>query len=144
MIVYLCGPITGHPSDFEWRTLATQLLHDGGAEVLDPLRGKDAAKISADGLCYDGKLADPGFALRDRQDVQRCDALLCCVQRLPPTRPLWGTPWELGWASAWGKRIVIATVFVSLGQHLFTVAFAEAVFAEIEDAVAAILAPRKE
>ena len=135
--VYLCGPITGREAETAWRIAASHALHRAGLMVLDPMRDKEPGLLGNEGLSYDGAggKALVAYAERDRVDVQACDAVLAHIDTLPTTRPMWGTPWELGWADAWGKLIVVCTPFCSVVEHLFTQAFADAIVADLGDAV---------
>ncbi len=137
MSVYLCGPISGQDSDYEWREYATRYLGERGIETKDPLRGKEKAKINGDGLYYDGELADTDYADRDAEDVRDAEVVLCCVDHLPETRPPWGTPWELGMATESGARLVICSAFPSIRDHLFTRGFADWIGDNLEEALAA-------
>jgi nucleoside 2-deoxyribosyltransferase len=115
--VYLSGPISGldYESAVSWTTYAeTQLEWDGssyksGIVGYKPLRGKEFLKdhenLSAMGYETTPLSTAKGIFNRDRYDVMSCDAML--VNLLGAKRVSIGTMFEMAWAHAWSKPIVL-------------------------------------
>lgn len=142
--VYLAGPISGLEYDGAcgWREQVAPYLRDV-AIVASPMRNKEAlAGIGKlEGTCQYGELEimsapAPVFA-RDRYDVKRSDILL--VNLLGATERSIGTIFEIGYAVAHGKVIVLAIEDEgNCHDHLFVTAAASIRVNNLEDAVYAV------
>jgi nucleoside 2-deoxyribosyltransferase len=118
--VYLCGPITGHPRDHLWRTVATERLRRKGIECLNPLRDKNPEAISDQGMSYEGQPASTEMADRDKIDVDRADLIFAHFPYVPSRQSI-GSLMELGIAANMGKPIVLcAGKDTEFNKHLFT------------------------
>jgi nucleoside 2-deoxyribosyltransferase len=119
--VYLAGP----PFAEEYRRRASALLHDRGLEPVDPMRRDfrgDTAGNEAE--IVEGDLAD----------IDSCDAVLADF-----TRPDEGTAMEAWYAHRGGKPVVVYTG--GEPAHPWTTYVAEAVCADLADAVDALRSP---
>jgi nucleoside 2-deoxyribosyltransferase len=94
MRVYLAGPIGGMSDDQarSWREIATQLLTDRGANVLDPMirdyRGKE-------------DLSTQAIVEGDKADIDQADVVLANCWTPSP-----GTSMEILYAHEQGKRVI--------------------------------------
>jgi nucleoside 2-deoxyribosyltransferase len=117
--VYLAGP----PFAEEYRRRAAALLRERGCEPVDPMRrdfrGRTAGREAE---IVDGDLAD----------IDSCEAVLAAF-----TASDEGTAMEAWYAHAAGKRVVAYTG--GTPPHPWTVYVADAVCADLEQAVAAVL-----
>jgi nucleoside 2-deoxyribosyltransferase len=139
--VYLAGPITGlnYHGASEWREDVYYQLADI-ATILSPMRNKESlAHIeSLEGHVQYGELEimsspSPVFA-RDRYDVKRADVLL--INLLGATRVSIGTVFEIGYAVALGKLLVVAMEDSgNPHDHLFVTAAASIRVNNLDDAV---------
>ena len=119
--VYLAGP----PYAEEYRRRAHALLEEHGCEPVDPFRRDFRGRTEGnEAEIVEGDLAD----------IDACDAILAAF-----TAPDEGTAMEAWYAHGNGKRVVVYTG--GTPPHPWTVYVASAVFAELEDAVAAAAAP---
>lgn len=136
--VYLIGPITGNPLDFEWRDKAAMALESQGFRVLNPLRGKVLSEISNHGIGYKGGLASEEFAHRDYNDV--CEASIALAYfPYTPDRQSVGSIWEMGVTHEQGKVVIVVAQDKLIIEHLFVRAFATARFSRLDPAVIYII-----
>jgi nucleoside 2-deoxyribosyltransferase len=138
--VYLCGPIGGLTAEDAadgWRLQARtwlDLRYNLGA--VSPMRGKDAlfGRGLLGGSGYDDlgpMLTEQAVFKRDCNDVRTCDAVLAYFKDSP--RVSIGSVWELGFATALAKPIVI--VADKNHDHLFIRQSALALCETLEEAV---------
>jgi nucleoside 2-deoxyribosyltransferase len=115
MKVYLAGPITGlsYGEATDWR----ELFCIEGIEPLSPMRAKSyLSQYETIPDSVNTPLSSPrGIVARDHWDVRRCD--LVFANLLGATRISIGTMIELGWASAYGKPIVLVMESNNIHQH---------------------------
>ena len=121
MRVYLAGP----PFADEYRCRASELIRRAGWEPVDPMRRDFRGRTSG---------REDEIVRGDLADIDSCDAVLAAF-----THPDEGTAMEAWYAQGAGKRVVAYTG--GTPPHPWTVYVADAVFAELEDAVAALSAP---
>ena len=118
MRVYLAGP----PFADEYRRRASELIRRAGWEAVDPMRRDFRGRTSGH---------EDEIVRGDLADIDSCDALLAAF-----THPDEGTAMEAWYAHGAGKRVVAYTG--GTPPHPWTVYVADAVFAELEDAVAGL------
>ena len=116
--VYLAGP----PFADEYRQRATVLVRDHGAEPVDPMRRDFRGGTEG----HEAEIVDG-----DLTDIDSCDAVLAAF-----TAPDEGTSMEAWYAHSKGKRVIAYTG--GPRPHPWTVYVAEAVHADLVDAVAAL------
>ena len=116
--VYLAGP----PFADEYRRRAAALLHAAGHEAVDPMRRDFRGRTEG----HEREIVEGDLA-----DIDACDAVLAAF-----TAPDEGTAMEAWYAHGAGKRVVAYTG--GEPAHPWTVHVADAVFAGLEEAVAAL------
>jgi nucleoside 2-deoxyribosyltransferase len=116
--VYLAGP----PFAEEYRRRADQLVRALGWEPVDPMRRDFRGRTEGN----EGEIV-----LGDLADIDSCDAVLAAF-----TAPDEGTAMEAWYAHSKGKRVIAYTG--GPRPHPWTVYVAEAVHADLVDAVAAL------
>ena len=116
--VYLAGP----PYADEYRRRAAALVREAGWEPVDPMRRDFRGRTQ-------GKEAE--IVEGDLADIDSCDAVLAAF-----TSPDEGTAMEAWYARSAGKRVVAYTG--GAPPHPWTVYVADAIFDELEGAVAAL------
>jgi nucleoside 2-deoxyribosyltransferase len=116
--VYLAGP----PFAEEYRRRAAELLREAGLEAVDPMRRDFRGRTEG----HDAEIVEGDLA-----EIDSCDAMLADF-----TRPDEGTAMEAWHAHASGKRIVVYSG--GTPPHPWTVYVADAVHADLADAVAAL------
>jgi nucleoside 2-deoxyribosyltransferase len=116
--VYLAGP----PFAEEYRRRADQLVRALGWEPVDPMRRDFRGRT-------EGNEAE--IVRGDLSDIDACDAVLAAF-----TAPDEGTAMEAWYAHSKGKRVIAYTG--GPRPHPWTVYVAEAVHADLVDAVAAL------
>jgi nucleoside 2-deoxyribosyltransferase len=119
MRVYLAGP----PFAEEYRHRAATLVTECGHEPVDPMRRDFRGRT-------EGREAE--IVEGDLADIDSCDAVLASF-----TVPDEGTAMEVWYARSRGKRIVAYTG--GTPAHPWTVYVADAVAADLDDAVAALV-----
>ena len=116
--VYLAGP----PYAEEYRRRAAALLRESGLEPVDPMRRDFRGRTEGnEAEIVEGDLAE----------IDSCDAVLASF-----TAPDEGTAMEAWYAHGRGKPVVAYTG--GTPPHPWTVYVADAVCAELEEAVAAL------
>ena len=118
MRVYLAGP----PFAEEYRRRATALVRAEGWEPVDPMRRDFRGRTEG----HEQEIVEGDLA-----DIGSCDAVLAAF-----TSPDEGTAMEAWYAHGAGKRVVAYTG--GTPAHPWTVYVADAVAADLEDAVAAL------
>jgi nucleoside 2-deoxyribosyltransferase len=116
--VYLAGP----PFAEEYRRRADQLVRALGWEPVDPMRRDFRGRTEGN---------EEEIVLGDLADIDSCDAVLAAF-----TAPDEGTAMEAWYARSKGKRVIAYTG--GPRPHPWTVYVAEAVHADLVDAVAAL------
>jgi nucleoside 2-deoxyribosyltransferase len=116
--VYLAGP----PFAEEYRSRADQLVRALGWEPVDPMRRDFRGRTEGN---------EEEIVLGDLADIDSCDAVLAAF-----TAPDEGTSMEAWYAHSKGKRVIAYTG--GPRPHPWTVYVAEAVHADLVDAVAAL------
>ena len=116
--MYLAGP----PFADEYRRRAAALVRVRGWEPVDPMRRDFRGRTS-------GREAE--IVSGDLADIDACDAVLAAFPH-----PGEGTAMEAWYAHGAGKRVVVYTG--GAPPHPWTVYVADAVAADLEDAVAAL------
>jgi nucleoside 2-deoxyribosyltransferase len=116
--VYLAGP----PFAEEYRRRADQLVRTLGWEPVDPMRRDFRGRTEGN---------EEEIVLGDLADIDSCDAVLAAF-----TAPDEGTSMEAWYAHSKGKRVIAYTG--GPRPHPWTVYVAEAVYADLVDAVAAL------
>ena len=120
--VYLAGP----PYAEEYRRRAAALLRESGLEPVDPMRRDFRGRTEGnEAEIVEGDLAE----------IDSCDAVLASF-----TAPDEGTAMEAWYAHERGKPVVAYTG--GTPAHPWTVYVADAVCAELEEAVAALVGLR--
>ncbi|MBI4171430.1 MAG: nucleoside 2-deoxyribosyltransferase [Actinobacteria bacterium] len=120
--VYLAGP----PYAEEYRQRAAALLREAGCEPVDPMRRDFRGRtVGHEAEIVEGDLAE----------IDSCDAVLASF-----TAPDEGTAMEAWYAHERGKLVVAYTG--GTPAHPWTVYVADAVCAELEEAVAALVGLR--
>jgi len=120
--VYLAGP----PYAEEYRRRAAALLRESGLEPVDPMRRDFRGRTEGnEAEIVEGDLAE----------IDSCDAVLASF-----TAPDEGTAMEAWYAHERGKLVVAYTG--GTRPHPWTVYVADAVYAELEEAVAALVGHR--
>jgi len=118
MRVYLAGP----PFAEEYRRRAAALVLAAGWELVDPMRRDFRGRTEGN---------ERELVGGDLADIASCDAVLASF-----TAPDEGTAMEAWYAHAAGKRVVAYTG--GSPPHPWTIYVADAVCADLEDAVAAL------
>ena len=118
MRVYLAGP----PFADEYRRRASELVRGAGWEPVDPMRRDFRGATSGH---------ESEIVAGDLADIDACDAVLAAF-----THPDEGTAMEAWYAHGAGTRVIAYTG--GTPPHPWTVYVADAVFAELEDAVAGL------
>ena len=116
--VYLAGP----PFADEYRHRADQLVRALGWEPVDPMRRDFRGRTEGN---------EDEIVRGDLADIDSCDAVLAAF-----TAPDEGTAMEAWYAHSKGKRVIAYTG--GPRPHPWTVYVAEAVHADLVDAVAAL------
>lgn len=107
--IYLAGPISGldEGAAVDWRNMIEAHLHDMSPNLVavSPLRCEPP---DDDGMYpgvggYDDVLSRH-ITAKNLLDVKQCDLVLAY---LPAKNALIGTLQEIGWATAWGKPIIV-------------------------------------
>lgn len=120
--VYLAGP----PYAEEYRRRAAGLLREAGCEPVDPMRRDFRGRtVGHEAEIVEGDLAE----------IDSCDAVLADF-----TRPDEGTAME-AW-HAHGRGIPVVAYTGGTPPHPWTVYVADAVWAELEEAVATLVCRR--
>jgi nucleoside 2-deoxyribosyltransferase len=120
--VYLAGP----PFAEEYRRRAERLLRAAGLEAVDPMRRDYRGRTEGN---------EREIVEGDLAEIDSCDVVLAAF-----TAPDEGTSMEAWYAHTKGKRVVAYTG--GEPAHPWTVYVADAVFADLEAAVAAIATGR--
>jgi len=121
--VYLAGP----PFADEYRRRASELIRAAGFEPVDPMRRDFRGRTSG---------REDEIVRGDLADIDSCDAVLAAFMH-----PDEGTAMETWYAHEAGKRVVAYTG--GTPPHPWTAYVADGVFAELEDAVAALSRPSR-
>jgi nucleoside 2-deoxyribosyltransferase len=122
--VYLAGP----PYADEYRRRAEALLRESGLEPIDPMRRDFRGQtVGHEAEIVEGDLAE----------IDSCDAVLASF-----AAPDEGTAMEAWYAHGRGKLVVAYTG--GTPAHPWTVYVADAVCAELEEAVAALVGLRRQ
>jgi len=116
--VYVAGP----PFAEEYRRRAVQLLRDAGLEPVDPFRRDFRGRTEG----HEAEIVEG-----DLEDIRSCDAVLAAF-----TAPDEGTAMEAWYAHTLGKPVIAYTG--GTPAHPWAVYVSRAVFAGLEDAVAAL------
>jgi len=114
--VYLAGNIANlfYYTVTHWRKDATEKLEKYDYDVLDPMRGKEHLEGTIVGFQHNSTACTSSEIFnRDVQDVYDCDIVLAYL-----TGYSIGTSWELGYAYALGKYIMVVTT-PELIEHPF-------------------------
>ena len=120
--VYLAGP----PYAEEYRRRAAALLRESGLEPVDPMRRDFRGRTEG----HEAEIVEGDLA-----EIDSCDAVLASF-----TAPDEGTAMEAWYAHERGKPVVAYTG--GTPAHPWTVYVADAVAAELEEAVAALVGLR--
>lgn len=129
--VYLAGRISGisYTQATTWRNKTQAFLEKQGFKVLNPMRGKESLSDS-EAIPLPKQPENPALDpltifQRDVSDIEQSDILFA---RLDPGFSL-GTPWEIGFAFARYKRIILI-VPETLRYHPFVVGTTDEVFSD--------------
>ena len=129
--VYLAGPIAGVSYDdaTQWRDSVKRNFLPGIVGV-SPMRMKEwleghekidnayAWLLEEKPLEWHIGGSPSAIGTRDYHDVQNCDMLFAYLPRkYNEKRPSWGTSFEIGWAIALRKPVVLVTDDPSLSNH---------------------------
>jgi nucleoside 2-deoxyribosyltransferase len=120
MRVYLAGP----PFADEYRRRAADLIRERGWEPVDPMRRDFRGRTSGH---------EEEIVSGDLADIDACDAILAAFTQADE-----GTAMEAWYAHGTGKRVVAYTG--GAPPHPWTVYVADAVAADLAEAVAALQA----
>lgn len=134
--LYLAGPMTGLTLEesAEWRIAAADRL-EPLYECFSPLRGKSYLKgqtHKSDGPERAG--GDKGIFRRDRWDVRTSDVVL--ANFVGSTSISIGTLFEIAWANALEKFVIVVMEPTNLHQHAFVRQAASIVVSNMDEAVA--------
>ncbi len=116
--VYLAGP----PYAEEYRRRATELVTAAGWEVVDPMRRDFRGRTEG----HETEIVEG-----DLEEIRSCDAVLAAF-----TAPDEGTAMEAWYAHEQRKRVIAYTG--GTPAHPWTTYVADAVYADLEDAVRAL------
>jgi nucleoside 2-deoxyribosyltransferase len=116
--VYLAGP----PYAEEYRRRAATLVDEAGWEPVDPMRRDFRGRTQG----HEAEIVEGDLA-----DIESCDAVLAAF-----TSPDEGTSMEAWYAHGLGKLVVVYTGGTPV--HPWTAYIADGVFADLEQAVAAV------
>jgi nucleoside 2-deoxyribosyltransferase len=129
--VYLAGGITGlsYEDATRWRNEVTEILSEFGYNILDPMRDNDflhrEVKIDCDINKHRGhNLSSESIFAKDIQDIDNSSIIFARLD----TAKGFGTPFEIGYAYAKGKQIILI-VPEAMVNHPFCSA-ADAVFTD--------------
>ncbi|RDI75595.1 Nucleoside 2-deoxyribosyltransferase [Gaiella occulta] len=122
--VYLAGP----PYADEYRRRAAALLRESGCEPVDPMRRDFRGRTEG----HEAEIVEGDLA-----EIDSCDAVLASF-----SAPDEGTAMEAWYAHGRGKPVVAYTG--GTPPHPWTVYVADAVCAELEKAVAALVGLRRQ
>lgn len=134
MRVYLAGTITADPKTHVWREEVATVLHNLGHTPLSPMRFKNPASFTKDGL----KSSEPPslFVERDEQDIVNCDVVLFNTLGIETlTRQSIGTWAELGLARAYRKPIIVVADHPMVTGYPFIVKWAAIVVPTLNEGV---------
>lgn len=135
-IVYLAGAIAGlHYNDAtNWRKELTTKLELAGHTVLDPMRDKEHLANTIVGFTHnsDNCTANAIFT-RDVSDIDKADIIFCYL-----TKHSIGTCWELGYAYANNKYIIVVTTDEFI-EHPFLSESANYITTNYEDGVSKLI-----
>lgn len=125
--MYLCGSIVKNPLSMAWRDFVYDELTSRNVLVLDPCRGKTVEDLDANGFDCPGPMQGGGFVYRDLIDIKASQVLLMMWWGDPGRQSI-GTWWELGYANALGKTLVIADPNYQIADHPFVAQLASQVY----------------
>lgn len=145
--VYLAGAIAGlaYNEATDWRDHAQRRLALAGIKGYSPMRAKkflENRPVLGGADDTHPLTSGAGIVARDRFDVMTCDLVL--VNLLGAERVSIGTMFEIAWADAFRKPVVLAMEEGNIHQHLFvhqTVGFIVPTLDEAIEVVIAILNP---
>lgn len=136
--VYLAGPITGltESSAKDWRESVKQLLPSGFVGV-DPLRSEPKVNGSYKPHYADKKFGTPSaINVKNWVDTMRADVVLAYLPRVLNEKELSiGTMFEIGWASAHRKHVVLVTDDPRVINHPLMTQNVSHILPSFEDAV---------
>ena len=122
-LVYLSGPIGGltYKDATNWREYVSNCL-PSKVHSLTPMRGKEGWGNPQQPMTERPGIVNcdsRSITMRDRWDVQRCDAMLVHIPPANWTRFSTGTTVEIGWADAFRVPIVLACERGAAFTHWF-------------------------
>jgi len=141
--VYLAGPIAGCSYDeaMDWRSDAATVLNAYGIDTLSPMRAKEALRDVAELSSWDypehGPLSSGSVYARDLFDVRRSDVLLANLTGVD--RVSIGTMFELGYATALTKYIVVVMEPENVHKHIFVSQSAGIIVSTMAEALRSIV-----
>ena len=117
--VYLAGPITGDPRDWDWRDVAAANLLPHRLLAVSPLRDKARGTVTDGGFAVSG--GEPNVS-RDMGEVREASGVLAHFPYLPGRQSM-GTFCEIGAAIGLGKPVVLVATEGQLLNHPFAKEF---------------------
>lgn len=119
--VYLAGPILGHTEGDakDWRDEVNDHM-PYGIQGISPLRCEPSIDGTYKASYADAKFGTPqAIAAKNAMDVRRADAVLAYLpQKLIDAQGISiGTIWEIGYAAALNKPIIIVSDSAKVGNH---------------------------
>lgn len=146
-LVYLAGPLAGQEfvHAVAWRDYVnSQLAMRSGTEIhcISPMRGKPSIRVGdiINSTKQDNtalNVVPKQIVARDRYDVQRCDVVLAYFWHA--NKVSIGTCFELAWANAWNKPIIIVKDTMGYHDHIFIDQVAHWVLDDLDDAITVIV-----
>ena len=137
MNLYLAGPITGctYKGATNWRHSFGARAAELGYNAYSPMRGKEDLKkirrLRPHG--YDSPMStDQAIVRRDSFDVRRADVVLANLVGAEIVSI--GTMFELAWAYALGKYVIIVIEDKNIHGHAFVEQSASAIVESLDDA----------
>lgn len=135
--IYLCGNIAGlhYDNATNWRKELTTKLELAGYTVLDPMRDKEHLANTVVGFTHnsDNCTANAIFT-RDITDIDKAYIIFCYL-----TKHSIGTCWELGYAYANNKYVIVVTTDEFI-EHPFLSQTSTYITTSYEDGVEYLLA----
>lgn len=116
--IYLAGNIAGYYYEdvTNWRKELGAKLELAGYTVLDPMRDKEHLANTVVGFTHNShNCTANSIFTRDVSDIDKCDIVFCYL-----TKHSIGTCWELGYAYANNKYIIVVTTDEFIGHPFLT------------------------
>jgi nucleoside 2-deoxyribosyltransferase len=110
--VFIAGPILGMEKNQEYRLKITEILVNGGFEVIDPWQ-REKILYQGDERCWWEKVPTFDFIQRDLDDADQCDIMVVYLPILSA-----GACMEMFYAKRKGKKIVVLSEIACLSPWI--------------------------